>query len=170
MAIYPKKSKDPTEVALSAIQDALNVRDSDATPPIAATIATAAEASNESRKRPRVAPAGRDAPLDRLERSTPLDRNASIDALPPPQDDREIVRAANDDQESIGQLLQSLQRQPKSLSFAIATLLAAIWAISAIGLLINFGAPTLREGLHRIVNDLPPSASPREPFAGARTN
>ena len=30
-----------------------------------------------------------------------------------------------------------------------------------VGLLINFGAPTLREGLKRIVNDLPPSASPR---------
>lgn len=30
-----------------------------------------------------------------------------------------------------------------------------------VGLLVNFGAPTLREGLHRIVNDLPPSASPR---------
>ena len=30
-----------------------------------------------------------------------------------------------------------------------------------VGLLINFGAPTLREGLHQIVNDLHPSASPR---------
>ena len=30
-----------------------------------------------------------------------------------------------------------------------------------VGLLINFGAGTLREGLHRFVNDLPPSASPR---------
>jgi iron complex transport system substrate-binding protein len=30
-----------------------------------------------------------------------------------------------------------------------------------IGLLINFGAPMLKEGLHRIVNNLPPSASPR---------
>jgi iron complex transport system substrate-binding protein len=30
-----------------------------------------------------------------------------------------------------------------------------------VGLLINFGAPTLREGLQRIVNRLPPSASPR---------
>jgi iron complex transport system substrate-binding protein len=28
-------------------------------------------------------------------------------------------------------------------------------------LLINFGAATLREGLHRIVNGLLPSASPR---------
>lgn len=30
-----------------------------------------------------------------------------------------------------------------------------------VGLLINFGATTLKEGLHRIVNNLPPSASPR---------
>jgi len=30
-----------------------------------------------------------------------------------------------------------------------------------VGLLINFGAATLKEGLHRIVNNLPPSASPR---------
>ncbi len=30
-----------------------------------------------------------------------------------------------------------------------------------VGLLINFGASTLKEGLHRIVNDLPVSASPR---------
>lgn len=29
-----------------------------------------------------------------------------------------------------------------------------------VGLLINFGAPTLKEGLRRIVNRLPPSASP----------
>ena len=30
-----------------------------------------------------------------------------------------------------------------------------------VGLLINFGAATLKEGLHRIVNNLPTSASPR---------
>ena len=30
-----------------------------------------------------------------------------------------------------------------------------------IGLLINFGAPTLKKGLHRIVNGLSPSVSPR---------
>jgi GxxExxY protein len=30
-----------------------------------------------------------------------------------------------------------------------------------VGLLINFGGNTLSEGLRRIVNDLPPSASPR---------
>ena len=31
----------------------------------------------------------------------------------------------------------------------------------SVGLLINFGAATLKEGLHRIVNHLPSSASPR---------
>ena len=30
-----------------------------------------------------------------------------------------------------------------------------------VGLLLNFGAPTLKEGLQRVVNHLPPSASPR---------
>jgi len=30
-----------------------------------------------------------------------------------------------------------------------------------VGLLINFGAVTLKEGLHRVVNGLPSSASPR---------
>jgi iron complex transport system substrate-binding protein len=30
-----------------------------------------------------------------------------------------------------------------------------------VGLLINFGSATLKEGLRRIVNHLPPSASPR---------
>ena len=30
-----------------------------------------------------------------------------------------------------------------------------------VGLLLNFGASTLKEGLHRIVNELPSSASPR---------
>jgi iron complex transport system substrate-binding protein len=30
-----------------------------------------------------------------------------------------------------------------------------------VGLLINFGAESLRDGVHRIVNDLPASASPR---------
>ena len=78
MAIYPKKSKDPTEVALSAIQDALNVRDTDAAPPIAATIATAAEASSESRKRDRASPrpAGI-APTSSGARSQESDRPAS---------------------------------------------------------------------------------------------
>ena len=30
-----------------------------------------------------------------------------------------------------------------------------------VGLLVNFGGATLKEGIHRVVNHLPPSASPR---------
>jgi len=30
-----------------------------------------------------------------------------------------------------------------------------------VGLLINFGEETLKDGIHRVVNNLPPSASPR---------
>jgi GxxExxY protein len=30
-----------------------------------------------------------------------------------------------------------------------------------VGLLLNFGAATLKEGIHRVVNHLPPSAAPR---------
>jgi iron complex transport system substrate-binding protein len=39
-----------------------------------------------------------------------------------------------------------------------------------VGLLINFGAVTLREGLHRVVNDilLCVSAAPREPISASR--
>ena len=37
-----------------------------------------------------------------------------------------------------------------------------------VGLLINFGAATLKEGLHRIVNQLPNSAPPREPTPNRR--
>ena len=31
----------------------------------------------------------------------------------------------------------------------------------SVGLLLNFGAATLKEGIHRVVNHLPPSAAPR---------
>src|ERR1700722_6217014 len=128
MAIYPKKSKDPTEVALSAIQDALNVRDPDIAPPIAASRATVAEASSDSRKR-----APRMPPIEPLE-PEPFDPPAF-----PPPDDRDLAAAANDDQEAIGQVLQSMQRPPRSTAFLIATLLSVLWVISALGLMFALG-------------------------------
>src|ERR1700719_3195626 len=100
MAIYSKKGKDPTEVALSAIQDALNIRDADIKPaPAAGPAATAPamEVPPEARRRGPRAPA-RELPLD-------------APPMAPVRDDRDIVQAANDDQESIGQILQSLQRR-----------------------------------------------------------
>jgi iron complex transport system substrate-binding protein len=40
----------------------------------------------------------------------------------------------------------------------------------SVGLLINFGAATLKEGLHRMVNKIPSSASPREPIPSQPMN
>jgi iron complex transport system substrate-binding protein len=39
-----------------------------------------------------------------------------------------------------------------------------------VGLLIDFGAPTLKEGAHRIVNGLAPSAPPRDPTSYCAAN
>src|SRR6202030_4019509 len=43
------------------------------------------------------------------------------------------------DQESIGQLLQSLQRRPTKTPFYIASLFAALWLIGATMLVVSFG-------------------------------
>src|ERR1700722_15800348 len=110
MAIYSKKSKDPTEVALSAIQDALNIRDADVKLPPPSSAMPVAEAANEGRWR-----GGRAAK-----------EAAESPAMMPGRDDRDLVQAANDDRESVGALLQSLQRRPSRTPFIIAALFAAL--------------------------------------------
>src|SRR5580700_1621784 len=129
MAIYSKKTKDPTEVALSAIQDALNIKDAD---------------SKASSGPPAMIDAAGDAPTEGRRRNVRAPKETPFDPPLPGRDDRDIVQAANDDQASIGQFLQSLQRQPSRTPFIIATLFAATWAISALGLMFGFGGQ-LRE-------------------------
>src|SRR5215470_13524154 len=128
MAIYSKKGKDPTEVALSAIQEALNIRESDLKPTRSAgppEAAAAAEAADESRLRGARGSA-REIPIE-----TP--------ATDPGHDQREVVKAANDDRESIGLILQSLQRRPARTPFIIASLFTALWTIAALGLIYGLG-------------------------------
>ena len=141
MAIYSKKSKDPTEVALSAIQDALNIRDADSKAAPGSTMGTASgpplglglpplgdplDGVGEGRRRsPRSA-----ANVDPLMETS---------LMPPGRDDRETVQAANDDRESIGRILQSLQNRPARTPYVIASLFAATWAISMLGLIYGFG-------------------------------
>jgi iron complex transport system substrate-binding protein len=55
--------------------------------------------------------------------------------------------------------IKSVERLPPVHSKQVLTYLRLLNL--EVGFLINFGAPTLREGLHRIVNGLVPSASPR---------
>src|SRR5262249_42964895 len=59
-------------------------------------------------------------------------------ATDPDDDDRRIVRAANDDRESIGQIMQSLQRRPARTPFVIASLFTALWTIAALALVYGF--------------------------------
>jgi len=55
--------------------------------------------------------------------------------------------------------IKSVERLPPVHSKQVLTYLRLLNL--EVGLLINFGAPTLKGGLHRIVNGLIPSASPR---------
>jgi iron complex transport system substrate-binding protein len=55
--------------------------------------------------------------------------------------------------------IKSVERLPPVYSKQVLTYLRLLNL--EVGLLINFGAPTLKDGLHRIVNGLVPSASPR---------
>jgi hypothetical protein len=127
MANSPKKIQDPTEAALSAIQEALSIRTSD--PPAAPAEDRAASAPEsdppqpELRARPAAPPVSAIAPLaeDRIASAT-----AAVEEQPP------VRRAANDDRQSIGQILQSLQHRPPRTSYLVATLFALAWAVGCI--------------------------------------
>src|SRR4051794_40455566 len=96
MANNPKKVKDPTEVALSAIQEALNITEPNVDPNRSSARADAPPEQST--------PVFEDAPFDF--RSTPA--APSFDAIT--EEPRAPRRAANDDRETIGQLLQALQK------------------------------------------------------------
>jgi hypothetical protein len=117
MANYPKKMKDPTEAALSAIQDALNIRDADAPTPAIS-----------------VDPIEDTEPRRRGKRSQ-VDDDLFIDSAPAAREtDTAPRRAANDDQQSIGQILQAVQRRPARTSYAVAAMLALVWVVATLGL------------------------------------
>src|SRR5690242_9896434 len=108
MANNPKKVKDPTEVALSAIQEALNISDTSAdsgrsnqhdehedTPPPMPSATPSFEPVFEPRQ-PRMDQSGIETP-----------------AFQPVEEPRAPIatrRAANDDRETIGQILQAIQK------------------------------------------------------------
>jgi len=115
MATNSKMPKDPTEVAMSAIQDALEMRGADARPPLSAQRDTS-----------------------RL----PADDDLFLDpaAAAPAREERPVRVAANDDRASIGQVLQALQRRPTRTPYVIAGLFSAAWIVCALGLSYNYQA------------------------------
>src|SRR6476469_5367152 len=114
MANTTKKIKDPTEAALSAIQDALSARDAAAAEPqapVAAPVTAAEEPPSEWR----------------------TIRSATLDAEPGQAEEPSLPRrAANDDRESIGQILRTLQHRPARTSYVTATVFAGLWVLAGL--------------------------------------
>ena len=120
MANYPKKMTDPTEAALSAIQEALNIGDEDQQASPAAGMSSLLSGSAAGR-----APGAAAAPS-----REPYDSDAvgTRDLAGP------AARAANDDQQSIGQILHALQRRPARSSYFVAALFSGAWIVACLAL------------------------------------
>jgi hypothetical protein len=134
MANNPKKVKDPTEVALSAIQEALNISD-------AASDTRSSSAHDEMA--PAISPAAPaygEAPFE----TRPGAERPIFDTIEEPRPTR---RAANDDRESIGQALQAIQRgRPARRAYTGASLFAGVWVIGC-GLLAVSFLPALQTAI-----------------------
>src|SRR5215470_607280 len=130
MATYSKKGEDPTGVARSPNTPSARQRG------IKSILATASAATPPAVEIP-------EEPY-RSGARTAREVPAETVAAEPEHDRRHIVRAANDDRESIGQIMQSLQRRPAHTPFIIASLFTALWTIAAVALIYGFGGQ-LRE-------------------------
>ncbi len=120
MANYPKKMTDPTEAALSAIQEALNIGD-DEKP------ASRPEGMADLFASPDGRPQGTAA--------TPTGQDSyASDAIGTRDLSTGGARAANDDQQSIGQILHALQRRPARTSYFVATVFSAAWIVGCLSL------------------------------------
>src|ERR1700687_4248180 len=120
MANNPKKVKDPTEVALSAIQEALNISDVPAADNERGSVRSDVTPTNSSST----------SPYD----ENPFDTRPSADRriLDQIAEPRRSRRAANADREPIGQILQAIQKgRPARNVYTLASLFAAVWALVA---------------------------------------
>ena len=150
MANNPKRMQDPTEAAMSAIQEALNLREdpparpAEPAPPTApaadpfANMTAEVVAERPARRRPTRSTPTIDEDLflqDTVGQPAarePFGRGpvpAAVDEVKPAQ------RAANDDRQSVGQVLQSMQRRPSRAPYMAAFFLSAVWVI--LGLVVG---------------------------------
>jgi len=160
MANNPKRLQDPTEAAMSAIQEALNLRDDPPAPaprasasegvdlsaalsdPFAPPLSPGQSAERPARRRPtRSAP-----PIDEdLFLQDTVGREPARESFREPmgraptpadlEDVKPAQRAANDDRQSVGQILQSMQRRPSRAPYMAAFLLSIAWV--ALGVFIG---------------------------------
>jgi hypothetical protein len=124
MANYPKKMTDPTEAALSAIQEALNLgneEDIRTQPESMAGLLSGATDSRQSAVPP--------SPSEFLDDGPIGTRDLRGPALAGPG-----AHAANDDQQSIGQILTALQKRPARSSYFFATVFSCAWIAGCLSL------------------------------------
>src|SRR5579864_5127741 len=122
MANYPKKLMDPTESALSAIQEALNIRDDEETQPAHPDAGA-------------VPPTPSADAMTQTEPATPaFDEAIDIDDIGTRAAEPQPFRAANDDQQSIGRILQALQNRPPRTSYFVAAMFSAAWVVGCLAL------------------------------------
>jgi hypothetical protein len=121
MANYPKKTIDPTEAALSAIQEALNLQDEGVETARPESMSGLLSGAADGRPSGMASPGADQGTYD-------SDAIGTRDLASPP------TRAANDDQESIGQILQALQSRPARSSYFVATVFSAAWIVGCLSL------------------------------------
>src|ERR1700742_3964640 len=140
MANNPKKVKDPTEVALSAIQEALNIGDTSSNDSDRDSVHNDSMRSDASAA---VSPP----PVYNEPSFDTRDSRPSTSERPifePIEEPRQTRRAANDDRETIGQVLQALQKgRPARGTFTLAALFTVVWVVGAALLTVSF-LPSLK--------------------------
>src|SRR6188474_1733192 len=157
MANNPKRIQDPTEAAMSAIQEALNLREEPPAPPPTprpaasepspltapapdpfTNMTVGVDAERPARRRPTRSTPAIDEDLFLQDTREPAAAREAFGRGPTPADLEEVKpaqRAANDDRQSVGQVLQSLQRRPSRAPYAAAFFLSVAWVI--LGLLVG---------------------------------
>ena len=135
MAVPPKKAMDPTEEAMSAIHEALSLRDPERSP--------AARPQRKGRASARPAndldahPFDRGRPAPALSVDEEIYGPRSEDLLPRPP--------ANDDRERVGETLQRLHARSKSRTWLWSGLFAIVWTFLVITLAPS-ALPDARDG------------------------
>src|SRR3984957_11907514 len=130
MANNPKKVKDPTEVALSAIQEALNISEPNAD---TGRGSMRSDAHNDMMSPTSSSASGYD---DGAFDTRPSDNRPIFEPI---EDQRVARRAPNDDRETIGQILQAIQKgRPARRMFTIFTIVAGIWVVGCALLTLSF--------------------------------
>lgn len=136
MAKTPRKTQDPTQAALSAIEEALNIGDAPASPE------PAKPASNDEPRR------GRDGGSVPVPPAVGPHMDEPLNVRRRPAGGRRLAHApANDDRQSVGQILGALHARPPRMPLYVAAIASAWWIV--MGVLIGYS---------RAYNDISQSA------------